>query len=221
MAIIDDGKARRTGENALSTIFLLLKNKFVSREYKTGSSTIYKTLSDNDLTDELKNNYDAAHTHSQKDHAPANAQANIIDKVKVNGSEINIEDKAVDIPVPLISTDLSADKASTIKAASPKAVYDYVSSAINSAGLTFRILNEGEYNETTSIPTVEGSNKYIYLVPEGDSDNNVYKEYIYVNDNFECIGSTSVDLSGYMKKDELQEFSTEEVNAIWTSVFSS
>lgn len=221
MAIINDGKDRRTGENALSTIFLLIKNKFVSKEYKTGSTSAYKTLSDNDLTDTLKENYDAAYTHSQADHAPADAQANIVEAVKVNGVALTVEGKAVDIPVPLLSTDLSADKTSTLKAASPKAVYDYVTSAINSAGLSFKILTEGEYDASTGIPTVEGSNKYIYLVPDEDSTNDVYNEYIYVNGTFECIGKTAVDLSGYMKKDDLQEFTTEEVNAIWTSVFSS
>ena len=54
----------------------------------------------NDLTDELKEQYDAAYAHSQVDHAPADAQANIIESVKVNGTALEIKDKAVDITVP-------------------------------------------------------------------------------------------------------------------------
>lgn len=224
MPIITDGKDRRIGENALSTILMLIKDKFtgyVQKQFKTGSTSEYKTLTDNNLTDSLKSNYDAAYTHSQMDHAPANAQENIIETVKVNGTALNIENKAVDVPVPLLSTDLSADKTSVAKAATPKAVYDYVTSAINSVGLSFSILSEGQYNADTGVPTVEGSNKYIYLVPDEDSTNDVYNEYIYVNGAFECIGKTAVDLSGYMKKEDLTEFTTEEVQAIWTSVFSS
>ena len=59
-----------------------------------------KGLSTNDLTNDLKANYDAAYEHSQIAHAPANAQANIIETVKVNGTALTVTDKAVDIAVP-------------------------------------------------------------------------------------------------------------------------
>lgn len=42
----------------------------------------------------------AAYAHSQADHAPVGAQANIIESVKVNGTALTITDKAVDIAVP-------------------------------------------------------------------------------------------------------------------------
>lgn len=87
-----------------------------------------KGLSTNDLTDALKTNYDAAYTHSQAAHAPADAQANIIESVKVNGTAVAITDKAVDITVPtdnaeltngagyLVASDIAnkADKATTL-----------------------------------------------------------------------------------------------------------
>ena len=41
-----------------------------------------------------------AYAHSQTDHAPADAQANIIESVKVNGEALEIKDKAVDIIIP-------------------------------------------------------------------------------------------------------------------------
>ena len=44
--------------------------------------------------------WNAAYTHSQADHAPVGAQANIIESVKVNGEALTITDKAVDIAVP-------------------------------------------------------------------------------------------------------------------------
>ena len=222
MAIINDGKSRRLGENALSTLLLLIKNKFVSKEYKTGSTSVYKTLSDNDLTDELKTKYDAAYSHSTAAHAPTDAQPNIIETVKVNGTAVNVDGKAVDIAVPLVSTDITADKTSSTKAASAKAVFEYVSGALAGASsMTFNILEEGQYDASTGVPTIEGESNYIYLVPDGDSTNNVYAEYIYVNGAFECIGKTAVDLDGYLKEEDLVEFSTDEINAIWSSVFSS
>lgn len=54
----------------------------------------------NDLTNELKANYDAAYTHSQSAHAPANAQANVIETIKVNNTALTPTDKAVNIMVP-------------------------------------------------------------------------------------------------------------------------
>lgn len=85
-------------------------------------------LSKNDLSDALKVNYDTAYTHSQTAHAPANAQANVIETVKVNGTGLTITDKAVDITVPtdnaeltngagyLVANDIAnkADKATTL-----------------------------------------------------------------------------------------------------------
>lgn len=59
-----------------------------------------KGLSTNDLTNALKQNYDAAYTHSQEAHAPAGAQANIIESIKVNGTAQTITNKAINITVP-------------------------------------------------------------------------------------------------------------------------
>lgn len=87
-----------------------------------------KGLSTNDLTDVLKGQYDAAYAHSQAAHAPAGAQANVIETVKVNGSALAVTGKAVDITVPtkvseltndvpyLVASDIAgkADKATTL-----------------------------------------------------------------------------------------------------------
>lgn len=54
----------------------------------------------NDLTNTLKSHYDAAYTHSQTDHAPANAQENIIETIKVNGTTQTVTNKSVNIAVP-------------------------------------------------------------------------------------------------------------------------
>ena len=45
-----------------------------------------------------------------------------------------------------------------------------------------------------------GSTTTIYLVPKTASTNDNYDEYIYVNNNWEHIGSTEVDLSNYYTK---------------------
>lgn len=61
-----------------------------------------KGLSTNDLTNTLKNNYDSAYTHSTTAHAPSNAQANVIETIKVNGTALAPSSKAVNITVPSV-----------------------------------------------------------------------------------------------------------------------
>ncbi len=61
----------------------------------------------NDLTNELKANYDAAYTHSQSAHAPSNAQANVIETIQVNGTAQTVSGKAVNITVPTTVASLS------------------------------------------------------------------------------------------------------------------
>ena len=61
------------------------------------------------LTNALKKNYDAAYTHSTQAHAPSNAQANVIETVKVNGAALTPSSKAVDISVPTKVSQLTND----------------------------------------------------------------------------------------------------------------
>ena len=61
------------------------------------------------LTNTLKSNYDVAYTHSQTAHAPSNAQENVIESVSVNGGEVSVVDKNVDITVPTKVSELTND----------------------------------------------------------------------------------------------------------------
>ena len=48
------------------------------------------------------------------------------------------------------------------------------------------------------LPTSDIQTNVIYLVPAAQpGQSNIYNEYIYVNNSWELIGSTSIDLSGY------------------------
>ncbi len=61
-----------------------------------------KGLTKNELTDVLLEAYNAAYTHSQSDHAPTNAQANVIEGVQVNGVDLSVANKKVNVTVPTI-----------------------------------------------------------------------------------------------------------------------
>lgn len=223
MAIVNDNKDRRSGVNTWISFLLLIKDMFAPKEHKTGSTTEYRTMTDNNLTDALKDNYDAGYQHSLADHAPKSAQENVVESVKLNGTALTVTNKSVDIPVPLISTDIYSDRESNVKTASPKAVVAYIADIVaqlSGSGLRYKKLVEGEYDPDTGVPTVEGVEGWFYFVPIVGTTNNAHNEYLYIDGVYEFIGTTTVDLSGYMKKDDIVEFTTEEVQAIWSQVFS-
>jgi hypothetical protein len=75
--------------------------------------------------------WNTAYTHSQADHAPVGAQANIIESVKVNGEALTITDKAVDITVP---TGALADKDEVAKADLAEALATEIDNKVASVG---------------------------------------------------------------------------------------
>ena len=88
----------------------------------------------NDLTDTLKSHYDAAYTHSQAAHAPAGAQANVIEAIKVNGAAQTVSGKAVNITVPTTVAALS-DAGSYALKSDLASVYRYKGSVASYADL--------------------------------------------------------------------------------------
>lgn len=90
-------KITNIGNNSLTYIFTLIKQYVTGVAAKKVDVIEGKGLSTNDLTTELKTNYDAAYTHSTKPHAPADAQANIIESIKVNGQAQAVTGKSVNL----------------------------------------------------------------------------------------------------------------------------
>lgn len=54
------------------------------------------------------------------------------------------------------------------------------------------------YKVVTELPET-GEENIIYLVPKAGEGNDVHDEYIWVNSTYELIGTTAVDLSGYLQ----------------------
>lgn len=53
------------------------------------------------------------------------------------------------------------------------------------------------------LPTTNISKTTIYLLRTGDEEDNMYSEYIYVNDDWELLGTQKLDLSNYYNKQEI------------------
>lgn len=56
-----------------------------------------------------------------------------------------------------------------------------------------------------SLPTEDIDTTAIYLVPKAEAEErNLYDEYIFVNNSWEKIGDTAIDLKDYLKKDSVE-----------------
>lgn len=71
----------------------------------------------------------------------------------------------------------------------------FVKSAVDTA---ISGVNSFEYEVVQTLPTTNIKNHTIYLVPKTAETNDIYDEYMYINNAWEHIGSTDVDLSGYV-----------------------
>lgn len=56
-----------------------------------------------------------------------------------------------------------------------------------------------------SLPTEDIDTTAIYLVHKAEAEeHNIYDEYIFVNNSWEKIGDTAIDLKDYLKKDSVE-----------------
>lgn len=160
------------------------------------------------------------------------------DKTKLNGIEAGATAITVDSTLSSTSTNPLQNKAintalgnkadlasptftGTPKAPTPSASTNntqiattaYVTSAISTAisgisGISFEIV--------TTLPST-GDSGTIYLVSNSGSSTNIYDEYIYVNNAWEKIGTTDVDLSDYVKTTDLVAITNAEIDTIVAS----
>ena len=69
------------------------------------------------------------------------------------------------------------------------------------------------YSIVSSLPST-GEPGIIYLKSNGGVNPNIYDEYIYVGGKFEKIGTTDVDLSGYVQTSDLTAITNGEIDEI-------
>lgn len=187
----------------------VIKDKFVQKE--SG-----KSLSTNDYTDEEKQKLSTLKTYNVATSEEAGllssanlnkinsidegAEKNVITKIKRNGTLVNVSNKEVDITVPTKYSELVNDK-------------DLVS-----ATQVKKLISEARHmkKEIVSTKPSTGEENVIYLVGPKGSGNNIYEEWLYINGQWEKIGDTDtkVDLSGYVKINDIKAITTEEINQV-------
>lgn len=130
------------------------------------------------------------------------AQVNVLETVKVNGTALSVNSKAVDITVPTNNSSL-ANGAGYQTAAQ-------VNTLINTAIAT-RV--NGTFVKVAALPAT-GEAGIIYLLPHSHGAKDIYDEYIWFDGAFEKIGNTDLDLSGYVLTADLVPITNAEIDAI-------
>lgn len=146
------------------------------------------------------------------------AQANVLEGVKVDGTELEIVDKKVNIDLSSYAKKTEVEAVQSVaNAAMPKAggeftgaitvqaptenmnpaTKKYVDDAIGGiTGVEFRVVE--------ALPET-GEAGVIYLMAHSHGTQDIYDEYIWVTDKFEKIGNTDIDLSGYVTTEALSD----------------
>lgn len=84
------------------------------------------------------------------------------------------------------------------------------------AKINTAVANINKKQVVTSISEMTDTNT-IYLLANQGSGNNIYDEYIVVDGTAEKIGTTEVDLSGYLKSTDLVAITNAEIDTIIAS----
>ena len=95
--------AMNDNADAIEALQTIAGNKASKTEFDAHVSDTTKHITSTERT-----NWGTAYTHSQSTHAPSDAQANVIESIKVNGTAQTITSKAVNITVPTKASDIGA-----------------------------------------------------------------------------------------------------------------
>ncbi len=79
-----------------------------------------------------------------------------------------------------------------------------IAAAIGSvSSFEYYLCGEGEYDAQTGVPTVQNPDtEHIYLVPTSGTNLNMYG---YINSTFTFLGTTEMDMTGYVQENDLAE----------------
>ena len=142
-----------------------------------------KSLTSNDFTNALLAKLNAIES---------GAQVNLIEKILVNGVEVAPSNKAVALTVMTNTVENLVNYYKKSETYSQSEIDQLISQI--SGGITFEVVEE--------LPETGISTSTIYLIEAGE---NVYTQYLYssVDEEWKILGSTTVDLSNYYTKTQV------------------
>lgn len=216
-------------KDGLAHLWLLLKEKLtgkVDKEFKTGSQSQYKVLSDNNLTDDMvekiNNAGDSSFTGNYVD---------LTGKPQINGHELatgnnTLESLGIATKTSELTNDSKFQTDTEVDSKISAATADMATNAGVQAKITEattdmatktyvnqQLANINKKQVVSSTTEMTDPNTIYLLAIEG-GENNVYEEYIVYNGKAEKIGTTQVDLTGYVREEDLIAITNGEIDGI-------
>lgn len=220
-----------------------------------------KGLSTNDLTNELKAQIEkVAGIETQVTNlVNVGGEPNVIETVKVNGTALTVNGKAVDVQAARVGANAYGDNqlqwidiSDPYQGSGQGAFIRFTKTANGlecvgengggtAQGITVNLPDETRVNALISAALAEGIGgvtqfRYlpvdalpatgeagvIYLVPNSGNAPNIKDEYIWINKGatespdyaFELLGTTEMDLSGYLQTTDVEAITTAEIDEI-------
>lgn len=199
-------------DNGLAHFWLLLKGIFAKKELKTGSTTEYKVLSDNNYSTEEKEKLAGLNNYILP-----TASAETLGGVKV-GAGLAIKNGVLSATgggtadsVDWSNVQNKPTKVSDFANDSGFQTEGQVTTAISNAIANIQGIS---YSIVEALPTT-GEAGVIYLISNSGANPNSYDEYIWIKDKFEKIGTTDIDLSGYVQETDLVAITNTEIDALF------
>ena len=166
-----------------------------------------KGLSTNDLTDELKAQYDEA-------------ERNVIAAITVNGEAVAPSDDTRTVEITIPETDLSGYYDKNAIDGKVTTLNEAIAAAA-SGKITITIVDSIDTENaqvTVDGETTAAVENVLYFIPRSEADDdNVYEEYMLISGALELVGTTEVDLSGYVQKTDIEVVSDDEIDTILAS----
>lgn len=145
-------------------------------------------LSSNDFTDALL---------SKLNGIEAGAEVNVIEAITRNGEAVTISSRTANITVPTTLSQLTNDAGFIDNTVDNLTNYLLASNTYDRATINSLVNSIPQFTVSVvqSLPSSGQSATTIYLVPKSGSSQDIYDEYLWVNSNWEKIGSTAVSFS--------------------------
>lgn len=188
-----------TNATGLGYFWNRIKTVFVNKESLTESldTKVDKVsgmgLSTNDYTSSEKLKLEGIES---------SAEVNLISSITANNVSLPITNKTVNVSIPTNNNELTNGAGYRTEAQVNAAI---ASSIGEMTGFEFVIVEE--------LP-VTGQVGKLYLIPAGSTTANVYDEYAWINDAWEKLGTTAIDLTDYWNATNLSPITTEQIDAI-------
>lgn len=135
------------------------------------------------------------------------ANTNDLSTVATSGNYNDLNSKPT---IPTNVSDLNNDSGFITNTVNNLTNY-YTQTQINNLISTIPIFSIEVVN---SLPVSDISTTTVYLVPSNSEATDIYKEYIYVNNNWELLGIQKADLTNYYTKSEVDTAIQTAINNI-------